>query len=141
MILGWTLCGDGGQRHLLFVGGGVVGFDEAHSALGKHVEAEVAARLDPLVVLFGEDGADEADQRGSVGEDTDDVGAAPWGLFDQIWRQIALGNAVKARMSARAASRCSATAGSLSAIASSSRRTGRGPPRRRAGHRPSATWL
>ena len=35
------------------------------------------------------------------------------GLLDQIWRQISFGNAVKARTSARAASRCSATAGSL----------------------------
>jgi hypothetical protein len=36
------------------------------------------------------------------------------GLLLQIWRQISLGNAVNARMSARAPSRCSATAGSLS---------------------------
>jgi len=28
-------------------------------------------------VLFGEHGADEADQRVAVGEDPDDVGAAP----------------------------------------------------------------
>ena len=35
------------------------------------------------------------------------------GLLDQIWRQISLGKAVKARMSARAVSRCSATCGEL----------------------------
>ena len=35
------------------------------------------------------------------------------GLFDQTWRQTSLGNAVNARMSARAFSRCSATSGSL----------------------------
>jgi hypothetical protein len=40
------------------------------------------------------------------------------GLFDQIWRQTSFGNAVKASRSARAASRCSATAGSLSVRAS-----------------------
>ena len=38
-----------------------------------------------------------------------------WGLLDQIWRQICLGKAVNASSSARAASRCSATLGSLSA--------------------------
>src|SRR5260370_13549244 len=31
-----------------------------------------------------------------------------WGLLDQIWRQISRGNAVKARMSSRASSRCAA---------------------------------
>src|SRR4051794_4561336 len=36
------------------------------------------------------------------------------GLLDQIWRQISLGNAVKASRSARARSRCSATVGSFS---------------------------
>ena len=30
----------------------------------------------PLVVLFGENGADEADDGGVVGEDPDDVGAS-----------------------------------------------------------------
>lgn len=40
------------------------------------------------------------------------------GLFDQICRQICLGNAVKASRSARASSRCSAALGSLSASAS-----------------------
>lgn len=38
------------------------------------------------------------------------------GLLDQICRQIALGEAVNARMSARAASRCAATCGSPAAI-------------------------
>ena len=35
------------------------------------------------------------------------------GLLDQIWRQTALGKAAKARMSSRAASRCSAAGGEL----------------------------
>ena len=43
---------------------------------GEGVEAEVAALLDPFVVLFGEDGADEADDAVSVGEDSDEGGAA-----------------------------------------------------------------
>ena len=39
----------------------------------EDVEAEVAAAFGPFVVLFGEDGADEADERVAVGEDADDV--------------------------------------------------------------------
>jgi hypothetical protein len=55
------------------VGGllGVVG-----SRLGEDVEPEVAPCFGPFVVLFGQDGADEADDRASVGEDADGVGAA-----------------------------------------------------------------
>ena len=63
-------------------------------------------------MLLGEYGADEPDQRGPVGEDSDHSVrrrisrfSRSCGLFDQIWRQIALGGAVNARMSARAASR------------------------------------
>jgi len=44
--------------------------------LGEGVEAEVAAALDPVVVLFGEDGTDKADQGVAVGEYADNVGAA-----------------------------------------------------------------
>jgi len=74
--------------------------------------------------LFGQDGTDEPNDRGPVGEDPDHVGAAtdlavgPLVGMDQIWRQTSLGNAVKARMSARAPSRWSATAGSFSDRAS-----------------------
>lgn len=35
------------------------------------------------------------------------------GLFDQIWRHTSFGKVVNARMSVRASSRCSATAGSF----------------------------
>jgi hypothetical protein len=35
---------------------------------GEDVESEVAAAFGPFVVLFGEDGADEADDAGAVGE-------------------------------------------------------------------------
>lgn len=60
-------------------GGGcvVVGVgDEGESAAVECVEAEVAAAVGPFVVLFGQDGSDEADDGGSVGEDADHVGAA-----------------------------------------------------------------
>ena len=95
-------------------------------ALGEDVEAEVAALLGPFVVLFGQDGADEADERGPVGEDADDVGAAAdlsveafvGGCWTRSGATAALGNAVNAKMSAWAASRWWATAGSLSASAS-----------------------
>jgi hypothetical protein len=56
----------------------------------------------PFVGLFGQDRADEADDGGAVGKDPDDVGAAAdplfnrsCGLFDQVWRQISFGNAVR----------------------------------------------
>ena len=50
--------------------------DEGEAGLGEDVEAEVAASFGPLVGLFGEDCADEADERVAVGEDPDGVGAA-----------------------------------------------------------------
>jgi hypothetical protein len=43
---------------------------------GHGVDAEVEAAFGPFVVLFGEDGADEADEGVAVREDADDVGAA-----------------------------------------------------------------
>jgi len=64
----------------------------------------------------------------AAGEDPDDVGApadlpveAFLGLLDQIWRQSPFGKPVNARTSARAASRCAATVGSLPSMASVSR--------------------
>ncbi len=62
----------GGQ--LVRVVDDAVGEDGAGA--GEHVEAEVAALFGPFVVLFGEDGADEADDGVAVEEDADDVGAA-----------------------------------------------------------------
>ena len=47
------------------------------SGFAEDVRAEVAAGFGPFVVLFGQHGADEADQGGAVGEDADDVGAPP----------------------------------------------------------------
>ena len=54
----------------------VVDGGEAGSALLEQLEAEVAALLGPLVVLFGQDGADEADNGLAIGKNADDVGAA-----------------------------------------------------------------
>ena len=123
MILGWTLCGDGGDGHLRVCGVRVGDLGEA--AFGEDVQADVAAQLGPFVVLFGEHGADQADQGGPVGKDADDVGAAadlavqPFlGVVGPDLAPDGFGEAVKAKMSARAASRCSATAGSLSTRAS-----------------------
>ena len=50
--------------------------DEGEAGLGEDVEAEVAASFGPFVGLFGEDRADEADDRVTVREDPDGVGAA-----------------------------------------------------------------
>ena len=62
--------------------------------LARDLYAEVAAALGPFVVLLGQDGADEADDGGAVGEDADHVGrrrisrlSRSEGLLDQIWRQ------------------------------------------------------
>jgi hypothetical protein len=67
-MLGSDRCG----RHLLVE----VAVDEAQAGLGEDLEAEVAPLLDPLVVLLGQDGADEPDDGEAVGEDPDDVGAS-----------------------------------------------------------------
>ena len=63
-----------GRGHLLCGVSGVG--DGSDAAAGEDVEAEVAAAFGPFVVLLGEDGADEADDRVAVGEDADHVGAA-----------------------------------------------------------------
>ena len=49
---------------------------QGESAAAQNFEAEVAAAFGPFVGLFGQDGADEADDGIPVGEDPDDVGAA-----------------------------------------------------------------
>ena len=54
----------------------MVGVDRGESGAGEDVEAEVAAAFGPVVVLLGQDGADESDRCVAVGEDPDDVGAA-----------------------------------------------------------------
>jgi hypothetical protein len=53
----------GGCHDLAFVG---VIVDLGESAFGVDVDSEVAATFGPLV-LFGQDGADEADEGGLVG--------------------------------------------------------------------------
>ena len=46
------------------------------AGFAEDVEAEVAAGFGPFVVLFGQHGADQANEGVAVGEDADDVGAA-----------------------------------------------------------------
>ena len=55
---------------------GTPGSDHCSLCSGQDVKAEVAAAFGPFVVLFGQDGAGEADDAVAVGEDADDVGAA-----------------------------------------------------------------
>ena len=74
MILILDSSGYGVDGHLLVRG--VLVCDLGEAALGKDVETKVAALFGPFVVLFGQDGADEPDQRGPIGEDADDIGAA-----------------------------------------------------------------
>ena len=105
----------------------------------------MAALRGSFVVCFGEDGAGEAQQCLGVGKDADDIGAAA-DLAGEAFLWIgrpdlppdALGNAVKARMSTRAASSCAATLGSVSLIASSSRSNWACTRRHRAGRRRNA---
>jgi len=61
--------------HDLF-GGHLLGRGAEGLCSGEDVEPEVAAAFGPFVVLLGQDGADEADERVPVGEDADHVGAA-----------------------------------------------------------------
>src|SRR4029453_19107791 len=69
-VSGGSCCGlQGGQV------GGDGGGGGRGAGLGEDVQAEVAAAFGPFVVLFGQDGADEADQGIPVGEDADHVGA------------------------------------------------------------------
>jgi hypothetical protein len=82
--------GDGLEfEHLLGFGGGLGG----GAAAGQDVESEVAATFGPFVVLLGQDGAHQADDRGAVGEDPDTSVRRrisrfnrSLGLLDQIWR-------------------------------------------------------
>jgi len=70
--VGYALRADGGGFLLAVVG--VV--DEVEADSGQDVEAEVAAPFSPFVVLLGQDGPDQADHTGAVGEDAHDVGAS-----------------------------------------------------------------
>jgi hypothetical protein len=55
--------------------GGELRFLAAGQRLGEAFHGDVAAADQPVVVLLGEDRADQADHGGAVGEDADDVGA------------------------------------------------------------------
>src|SRR5699024_8686295 len=65
-------CGQGACGDLLGVGVG----DEVEAAAGEDVESEIASSFGPFVGLFGQDRADEADDRLAGGEDAHGVGAA-----------------------------------------------------------------
>jgi len=69
-IRSWS-CADSERLFLLDEVGHVVGV-----ARGDDLEAHVSAGDGPLVVLFGEDGADEPEDGLSVGKDADDVCAS-----------------------------------------------------------------
>ena len=76
-------------------------------------------------MLFGQDGADEADQRVAVGEDADDVGAPADLLVEPLLGVVGpdlapdlFGERGERQQVGRAASRWSATLGSLSDSAS-----------------------
>ena len=70
--------------------------------VGVGFQPQVAAVVGgPVVVLLHEDGADEAEDRGLVGEDADDVGAAldlgverSSGLVEAIFGQCRAGKAL-----------------------------------------------
>jgi hypothetical protein len=49
--------------------------DDGDQAGADDIEAEVAAGDGPFIVLLGQDRADQADDRGAVGEDPNDIGA------------------------------------------------------------------
>lgn len=80
------LCGDRGRVGVVGVVLSGVGGDEA--GFGEEFQAHVAACLGPFVGLFGQDSADEADDRRSVGEDPDDVGAAADFLVEPFLRVV-----------------------------------------------------
>jgi hypothetical protein len=68
-------CRLGAERLEVAVGGHLRGAGcEGDAGAGEDVEAEVAASFGPFVVLFGQDGADEADQGVAAGEDPHNVG-------------------------------------------------------------------
>ena len=58
------------------------------SCLGERLGAHVATGDGPLVVLLGEHGAGQADEGGAVGEDPDDIGAAPELFVESFQRYL-----------------------------------------------------
>jgi hypothetical protein len=82
------------------------------AAAGQDVDVDVAAQFGPLVVLLGEQDADEANQGVAAGKiPTTSVRRRisrlrrSCGVLGQTCRKTAFGNAVNARMLARAAAR------------------------------------
>ena len=91
---------------------------------GEDVESEVAAAFGPLVVLLGQDCANQPDDRAAVGEDANDVGAAAarWvEAFVGVVGLDLLGERGEREDVGTPSSRWLATAGSLSVWASTTR--------------------
>jgi len=114
----------------LWLGNGVgvlLVFDGLLAGLGGQFEAHVSTLFGPFVGLLGQDRTDEADDRGPVGEDPDDVGAAadllvePLLCYLQVWRQVVCGKSVNANRSSRVSSKCDAASGYLAAMVSITR--------------------
>jgi len=59
-------------------------------ALASSSSPHVSTLFGPFVGLLGQDRTDEADDRGSVGEDPDDVGAAADLLVEPLNRYLEL---------------------------------------------------
>jgi hypothetical protein len=63
---------------------------ECGAGSAQHIKSKVAAAFDPFVVLFGQHGADEANDSRAVREDSDDVGAAADLLIETFLRIVGL---------------------------------------------------
>jgi hypothetical protein len=79
--LGWPGCSRSGHaRHKYGHCGGwnkwVLFLLTELTQIGQRFQAQIAMLELPFIVLFHEHGADEADGRGLVGEDADDIGPA-----------------------------------------------------------------
>lgn len=99
------------------LGGGGHGVD---AAAGEDLQAEVAAPFGSFVGLLCQHRADQAHDRGPVGEDAHGVGAASDLAVEALCGVVrpdlgphVLGEGSERQMSARAVSRCSWTSGSF----------------------------
>jgi hypothetical protein len=119
---------------------------QGDAGAGQDAEAGVAAAFGPFVVLFGQDGADEADQGIAAGEDPDDIGAAADLAVQPLLRVV--GPDLPPEFLGEAGERQHVRAGCLQVLSHLGQLVlhgvdeavvlGRAPKQRRAGHRPSA---
>src|SRR5215469_3753078 len=70
---GWDLCWIGVQRR--------------RYKFGHALDLHVATLEQPLVILFEQDGADQSDNAGLIGEDADDVGP-PFDFLVQSFQRV-----------------------------------------------------